>query len=353
MRILVLSSDYPPRPGGIARLSWETARGLARHAQVEVLAALEPPGLRELTLPFKLTSMVRKFKPDAIWSALWFPDAAFASYLVSGKIVQSFSAYASEFIPSQATFNKRCKARLGFLLRRLFRTADRIFPLSRYTEQRLKALGAYRNMEVLNGGVNDSWFELYSERPARGRTLLTVARLDPNKGHDMVIEALPRIPVPDVRYLIIGPLTPHLSVLRARARELGVGHQVEYRGIVSDQELAQAYAEADLFVMASREIEGWVEGFGLTFLEAAATGLPSVAGNSGGIPDAVEHGVSGLLVDPTDPDEIADAITRLLTDHAYRLQLGRQARERAERFRWNVITDQLYASLEKAVQERC
>ena len=108
--------------------------------------------------------------------------------------------------------------------------------------------------------------------------------------------------------------------------------------------------------MPSREVRcglDLVEGFVLTFLEAAALGIPSVAGDSGGVPDAVEHEVSGLLVDPTSPAEIADGVLRFLDDPAYLEKLGRQARERAQKeFTWPYLAGKMLSSFENALKER-
>lgn len=368
-----MSSDYPPTRGGIARLSWQTALALAQEHEVCVVAATSDfeearafdarqpfrtrriPAtllLRELTSAWAIWHEARRFKPDVVWSAIWFPEATLASYLVSPRIPHAFSAYAAEFIPSTVNWRKRVKNLLRFELERQLRRSDQIFALSSYSRAHLLKLGAPEDrIRIIPGGVGDEWFQVVPEvSPERAPTLLTVARLDPNKGHDTVIRALPalRQVFPDLRYVIIGPATPYLETLRELARQLGVGQAVEYRGTVSDAELKQAYREADLFVMISRETEGYVEGFGLTFLEAAAAGLPSVAGRSGGIPDAVEDGVSGLLVDPLSPEDVARGVRTLLEDRELLQRMGHQGRQRAwDQFRWGNVA----AMLTRAFQE--
>jgi len=244
--------------------------------------------------------------------------------------------------------------------RRVFRKCQNIFALSRYTREQILELGAPpEKIEIVMGGVGNHWFELEKlptdpERPI----LLTVARLDEHKGHDRVIEALPAILKrhPRLRYVLVGPGQQDWPRLKQLAQKCGVEAQVEYWGAVPEAELHRAYQEATLFTMASRAVPGrmdLVEGFGLTFLEAAALGLPSVADNSGGVPDAVEHGVSGLLVDPTSPSEIAEAILKFLDDDDYRLRLGAQARERALReFTWPHLAGQMLTAYERSLKER-
>ncbi len=367
MKILALSSDYPPTRGGIARLSWQTSLALAEHHEVCVIAATSdfeaarafderqpfrtrriPATLfvRELASAWAIWHEARRFKPDVVWSAIWFPEATLASYLVSPSIPHTFSAYAAEFIPSTVTWRQRVKSLLRFELERQLHRVDQIFALSSYSREHLLKLGAPESkIRVIPGGVGEEWFQVVPElAPTRPPTLLTVARLDANKGHDTVIRALPalRQAFPDLRYVIIGPATPYLETLRELARQLGVGEAVEYRGVVSDAELKQAYREADLFVMISRETEGYVEGFGLAFLEAAAAGLPSVAGRSGGIPDAVEDGVSGILVDPLSPEDVARGVRTLLEDRELLQKMGQQGRQRAwEHFRWGNVASML------------
>jgi phosphatidylinositol alpha-1,6-mannosyltransferase len=148
----------------------------------------------------------------------------------------------------------------------------------------------------------------------------------------MLIRALPLVLAhhPDAHYVIAGdgPLRPYLQRLAA---SVGVADKVTFAGAVSDEDLAQWYQRAAVFAMLSRESpsDGGAEGYGLTFIEAGAWGKPVVAGNSGGIPDAVVDGVTGLLVAPTDLAAIADALTRILADPEFAARLGAQGRDRA------------------------
>jgi len=112
--------------------------------------------------------------------------------------------------------------------------------------------------------------------------------------------------------------------------KLGVERFVTFAGFVPDEELPGCYAAADLFVMVSRERpqRGDVEGFGIVYLEASAAGRPVVAGRSGGVSDAVEDGVSGLLVDPEDAGAVGEAVSQLLRDPGLRARMARAGRQR-------------------------
>jgi phosphatidylinositol alpha-1,6-mannosyltransferase len=187
-----------------------------------------------------------------------------------------------------------------------------------------------------------------AERP----TIVTVARLrDRYKGHDVLIEALAPIreQVPEAELVVIGdgPLRDELEQL---AHTAGVGGAVRFLGAVSDEERNRWLRRAHLFAMPSRlPDDGRAgEGFGIVYMEAAAYGLPVVAGNVAGALDAVADGETGLLVDPTDPCAVAAAIARLLLDGELAQRLGRAGAARAEGFAWPLIA----ARVEEVLMEQ-
>jgi phosphatidylinositol alpha-1,6-mannosyltransferase len=169
-----------------------------------------------------------------------------------------------------------------------------------------------------------------------GRTVvLTVGRLTRRKGHDHVLRALARLGRTDVVYLVLsdGEIG---NELRALARSLRLDDIVRFVGPVSADELPRYYAACDVFVMANRTLaSGDVEGFGLVFLEASASGRAVIGGRSGGVADAVEHGTTGLLVDAASVDEIAHALHSLIEDRSLRERLGEHGRTMVTRqFSW-------------------
>jgi len=180
--------------------------------------------------------------------------------------------------------------------------------------------------------------------------LLTVSRLAPHKGHDVVLRALPTVlrRHPDVRYVIAGggPIAEDLSKL---AHELGIEHAVRMPGDVDDVSKAALMAHCRAFVMPSRESRRppLFEGFGIVYIEAAMAGRPSLAGASGGVADAVVHGQTGLLVDPTSVADVAGGALRLLDDPAFADALGERARERALRdHTWSAAIDRMERCME-------
>ena len=170
--------------------------------------------------------------------------------------------------------------------------------------------------------------------------MLTVARLVPHKGQDMGIRALAMLSrdFPQLRYIMVGEGHDELR-LRELARELGVSDKVGFVGAMRDDELPEAYATSTIYLGASRvDREINVEGFGISFLEAGASGVPSIAGDSGGVRSAVRDGETGIVVPPTDVDAIADAIRSLLVNAERRRQMGRAARHAVEtHYNWERV----------------
>jgi len=184
--------------------------------------------------------------------------------------------------------------------------------------------------------------------------LLSVARLaELYKGHDTLIRVLPlvraRCPGTRLRVAGDGPLREYLHRI---AKSVGVDDAVEFLGEVADDSLPELYRTSDAFVLMSRESpsKGGAEGFGIVCLEAAACEKPVVAGRSGGLVDAVEDGVTGILVDPEDPAAVAEALIAVLSDSALAERMGQAGRERVlARFTWEKVIGDARRVFEEAV----
>ncbi len=223
--------------------------------------------------------------------------------------------------------------------------ADRLIANSRATKRQMERLGqGPARIQVITPPVEHERFHPEVDpttvrlRRGLGRvpTILTVARLVEKKGVDTVLQALPFVlnGFPDVKYLVVGD-GPLRRKLQALADELGVAEHVVFVGAVdhSSPELPGYYSACDVYVMPSRTLpdQGEVESFGISYLEAGACGKPVVAGRGGGTAEAIEDGVTGLLVDPWDPEDVAQAIIRLLEDRELAQRLGMAGRQRALR----------------------
>src|SRR3989339_607202 len=158
--------------------------------------------------------------------------------------------------------------------------------------------------------------------------LLQVGRLVKRKGVDKVLEALPEVlkECKDLVYVVVGN-GPECSNIELRIKNLELSNYVILIADASDEDVQAWYELCDIFIMPARDIDGDVEGFGIVYLEANAYGKPVIAGDSGGVRDAVKPDLNGLLVNPESTTEIRDAILKLCKDEFLRLRLGQQGRE--------------------------
>lgn len=247
--------------------------------------------------------------------------------------------------------------RWGKYMQRALASASRVVCNSHYTGEILKTVGVSpeKIVRICPGVDAKQWMlDLGSDRVAALRQqyalsdqpiILSVGRLIERKGHDKVIESMPLVlsQFPEAVYLIVGD-GPERSRLESLRDRLGLEKSVRFTGAVSDTDLLAFYKLATLFAMISRQPPDSheVEGFGIVYLEANVSGLPVVAGRSGGVPDAVVDGQTGYLVDPFSPEAIAAAIMRLLENPQLGQQLADFGRERAiKEFSWEQASDRL------------
>jgi phosphatidylinositol alpha-1,6-mannosyltransferase len=178
-----------------------------------------------------------------------------------------------------------------------------------------------------------------------GRWLVTVARLVDYKGVDTGLQLVARLrdDYPDLHYAVIGR-GPHEATLRALAAGLGVADRVHLLTDVSDAELPAAYSIGAIYLGLTRETPLDVEGFGISFAEAAACGLPVIGARSGGIPDAVADGETGMLVDPVDLPGIEATVRQLLDDATLARRMGAAGCDRVERYlNWDRVVAEMRA----------
>ncbi len=241
--------------------------------------------------------------------------------------------------------------------------ADRLIANSEFTRQELLKLGVDENrISLVSPGVDVHRFrkglpcnDLKAQIGlAEGEhLLLSVGRLSRRKGFDMVIRALPLLMEKGLRprYAIIGIGEDH-DYLYDLAREQGVTDRVHLLGHVSMEDLPRWYNACDLFLMPNREIDGDNEGFGMVFMEAAACGKTSIAGDAGGTGAAVLQEETGLRVDGTRPEAVATAIARLLEDPEFRNELADAAHRRAvEKFSWEAVAQSTRRIMDEMTQE--
>ncbi len=223
------------------------------------------------------------------------------------------------------------------LMPQLYNAAAGIVANSNNSRQLLVDLGVDPKLiRVIHPGVELTRFRAEMRPPDGEIRILSVGRLWPRKGHEQVLRALVPLKqrLPQLRYWIAGTGGKEAE-LRQLSSELGLDDVVKFLGYVPEEDLPGLYRQCDLFVLANRRLSSDdMEGFGIVFLEAAASGLPVVGGTTGGVPDAVNDGVNGILVDTENIDALSDALRRLAEDDELRKRMGQESRRWAEGFSW-------------------
>jgi phosphatidylinositol alpha-1,6-mannosyltransferase len=182
------------------------------------------------------------------------------------------------------------------------------------------------------------------------QVILCVSRLVPRKGQDILIQALPlvRRSCPDASLLLVGE-GPYGSRLRQMAEESPDSKHITFAGAVESADLPSYYAAADVFAMPCRDRQGGreIEGLGIVFLEASASGLPVIAGKSGGSVDAVSDGTTGRLVDGSSVEAVSEALIELCNNPEQARDLGRSGRAWVEKsWTWEAAAGRLAAALQ-------
>ena len=369
---LIIANAFPPKVGGIQRTLDSLCRALPAESISVVAPAWEGATAYDEAAPFDVVRGSRSFLwptpalaeqvdryatrrnaevvlfGDAFPLALLGPRLASAGrpYLV---LSHGFDYWLST-VPVAHTVMKRMTSR-----------ASRVAGCSEFVSRRVRtAVPDHVPVSVLHPGADVERFrpDLPTEdlRTRHGLgdrpVIVCVSRLVPRKGQDVLIRAMRSIQrrIPEAGLVIVGS-GPDEGRLRGLAERAPTG-SVTFVGEVTEEDLPRYYALGDVFAMPCRtraaglEIEGW----GNVFLEAAACGRPVIVGDSGGTREAVVHGETGLLVDGTDVEGVADAIGDVLEDPAYAARLGKAGRSWVEReHTWSLVAARLAGWLRAAV----
>lgn len=359
-RTLLITNDFPPRVGGIQSFvhnlairqppgsivvyasTWRGAEKFDADQPFEVVREPTTVLLPTPAVARRAAQLARAHGCDTVW----FGAAAPLGLLAGGLrrragVVRAVALTHGHEVGWAALPGARS------LLRRIGRDADVVTYLGEYTRQRLaRVLDGLTELCRLAPGVDvDAYRPDVDGAPVRARyrladrpVVVCVSRLVPRKGQDALIRALPAIQqrVPGTALLIVGG-GPYRRTLERLARQTGVERDVVFTGSVPAAELPAYYAAGDVYAMPCRTRNRGldVEGLGIVYLEASATGLPVVAGDSGGAPDAVRDGETGYVVNGRNLSQIADRVSTLLADRDLARRMGAAGRAWVEReWRW-------------------
>lgn len=367
--VFLITHEFYPKRGGIATFTEEIARASATLGyDVEVWAQSAPAHAEKTDWPFRLRRLPLKGSHDLICqirlarelilrrrelrhATVYLPEPG---PMLTMMLLQFFHAFrprrlvltfhGSEILKFAGSPIRR------WLARQLIGHSTRVSTLSNYTQELLlNHFPEAAEKIFLTPGALRSDFAVVPPQPSRRNdkiVVLTVGRLHPRKGQLLTLQALQMLP-PAVRsrleYWVVGAQSKgnYEKLLRSAAAELPE-LVVRFFGNLPDDELAGIYDSADIFAMTSVNLDRSIEGFGLVYLEAAAHGLPVVAHDVGGVSEAVVDGVTGLLVPPHRPAQLAAAFEKLIHDAALRRKMGAEGRDWAMRNCWKESAEALF-----------
>jgi len=369
---LLVTNDFPPKVGGIQTYLWELWRRLppedvhvmtTPHRGASAWDAAQGLDIHRVREPVLLPTPAVARRVRALAAECGASVVVLDPALPLGLIGPDLGLpYVVVLHGAEVTVPGRLPGTRA-LLGRTLRAARGVIAAGRYpAAEAARAAGSpLSDVVIVPPGVDpDRFHPLDADArnavrarlglPTSGPLVVCASRLVPRKGVDVLIEAATRLLPhrPDLTIAVAGAGRDRTR-LRVLARRYAV--PVRFLGRIGDRDLAELDAAADVFAMVCRDRWGGLEqeGFGIVYLEAAACGVPQVGGASGGADEAVEDGVTGLVVrDPGDPDAVAGALAALLDDAALRARMGDAARRRAVgEFSWDGLAARLGAALRR------
>lgn len=334
---------------------WQEFDSTESNEKFKIIRRFEPPNWKRLEVSrgasflMQAAVLAKRQRVHVIHSGDLFPQGLIALLLKRWLSIPFIAFSHGEDFTLTDRFRNQATLRNC-----IYRAADAVIANAEYSRKRLLDLNIPTDrIHKLTPGVDSSMFfparpnpELKARYKLDGKfVLLTVARLVRRKGHDRVLEAVAKLSqeFPNIRYLIVGT-GPEEGELRTLASKLEVSHLVHFVGFVPDVDLPEYYRLCDLMVMPNREENGDIEGFGITFLEASATGKPVIGGRSGGVQEAIKEGCSGELVNGNDVEELVAKIRDFVMEQRKGQTMGMAGRQRAEsEFDWKLRAKYLHA----------
>lgn len=371
-KILIFSAFFPPFRGGAEVFVEEVGKRLAAAHDVTVLTARlkhslpkeeSVDGMRIIRIGFgikadkylyPILAFLKSFTVphDIVYGVLEsYAGIAVALYKVftwRPAFVEARPAGRPAILNLQSGTLDDWRRGKGFnlLLRRFIHTMpDAIHAISEHLASRARWLGARRVVVIPNGMDLKAHMINVAKDPKK---IICVGRLYPVKGQDILIDAMPHVlkEFPNAMLHLIGD-GPEKEKLKTQSEKLKISEHVIFCGNLPHSEIPREVASAALFVGPSRR-----EGQGIAFVEAQAAGTAAIGAATGGIPEVIEDGVTGLLVQPENPEALARAMLKLLHDPGYAKQLAVEARKRVLRYDWNRITESVAGLIEETIENK-
>ena len=380
MKLLFITQDFPPGYGGIQTYSHEHAIRLAEECEdfavicpdsngrisddtdykFDVMRIKASDNLLYVQLFKMLPGFLKNRKFDATFHTQWQTCMPAIRAKRSGIIDKVFSAaHARELLYNPYKYYPVLGWLYSLKRRYVLSRIDHFFPVSNYTSGILRSFGVDPDkITVVPNGSDPHLFkplnsdELTKDLNLENRkVILTVTRLVKRKGVDTVLHALSVIKerFPDVLYLVAGE-GPEEERLKKLTVKLNLQNHVRFIGRIDYKKLPEYYNASDIFILASRTVLPDVEGYGIVFLEANACGKPVIGTNSGGVPDAIVHGETGIIVPENDALKLAEAISELLENPEKATLMGLKGRERVvNEMNWDSVNKLLTKKIKSLI----
>ena len=352
---LIVTRAFPPELGGMQSLMWGLTKEMSKNFMIKVFAdyqknhkefddkesfSIERVGgikfLRKIRKAQLINEFLKESKVQGIiadhWKSLELIKSNKKKYcLIHGKEINH---------PKESSINTR--------LIKVLNDTEKVIANSEYTKNLAIDKGVDKNkVVVINPGINpvEELNEKSLEKVERllkikTPRLITVSRFDKRKNHEKVIMALRNLKqqYPDIIYICVG-YGDEENNLKKLVQELDLSSQVMFFKDISDDLKNSLLAKSDIFVMPSIIHKTSVEGFGISYVEAAQYGVPSLGGKDGGASDAIDHNKTGLICDGNNLDDIYSSLNSMIENKKY-LELGKNAKDYVSKFQWEKIIEE-------------
>jgi len=389
---IIFSFDFFPKIGGahlwlyeVGKRWPEPTRIITSNFQEQIKSqrsfdSLTHGSITEINrLPFKVTSLgidfnffknlwkiikfFKKFRcpnPIVVHSLRAIPETIsilFIKYVLKQKLKIITYAHGEEFLIAKTS------GQLKWLTKLAIKCSDLVIANSYSTKGLAAPFCDESKIKVVHLGIDCVSYQLARVEREKQRKkwgyskdtiiLITIARMEPRKNQAMVLKALAELHKQGLPLAyVIGGKGDEEERLKQLTKDLGIEPWVKFLGKISEEEKIKSFCAADIHIMPSIQVGPMIEGFGIVFMEAAAAGLPSIAGNVGGQPEAVVHEKTGLVIDGQDIEQIKVAIKRLVLNSGERIQMGKEACKWAREHDWNKVVAKIYRLVKGVAGER-